>query len=162
VSYNASAVEIYNATCSLVSAVWTKKNILFFFEKNSLAYFLHTTGVVVVNSKVVGFAQICGSKRGAMILIDRPPTRLWRTCGWQHRCRWVTQQFCSGAPSAQTTWKVSRLSWGRGPRLRAPRFCSKIWHGASPERNLAGTRVARWHKIPIWVNFGGPCNGICW
>jgi hypothetical protein len=27
-------------------------------------------------------------------------------------------------------------------------------------------RVARWHifrpKIPIWVNFGGPCNGRCW
>jgi hypothetical protein len=28
------------------------------------------------------------------------------------------------------------------------------------------TRVARWHiskpKIPIWVNFGGSCNGRCW
>jgi hypothetical protein len=28
-------------------------------------------------------------------------------------------------------------------------------------------RVARWHtyfrtKIPIWVNFGGPCKGRCW
>jgi hypothetical protein len=28
------------------------------------------------------------------------------------------------------------------------------------------TRVARWFilrpKIPIWVHFGGPCNGKCW
>jgi hypothetical protein len=28
------------------------------------------------------------------------------------------------------------------------------------------SRVARWHifktKIPIWVNFGGSCNGRCW
>jgi hypothetical protein len=28
------------------------------------------------------------------------------------------------------------------------------------------TRVARWFvfkpKIPIWVNFGGSCNGSCW
>jgi hypothetical protein len=28
-----------------------------------------------------------------------------------------------------------------------------------------GSRVARWHNfkpnIPIWVNFGGSCNGRC-
>jgi hypothetical protein len=31
---------------------------------------------------------------------------------------------------------------------------------------LVQRRVARWHifepKIPIWVNFGGSCNGRCW
>jgi hypothetical protein len=30
---------------------------------------------------------------------------------------------------------------------------------------LSGS-TARWYvfkpKIPIWVNFGGPCNGRCW
>jgi hypothetical protein len=30
---------------------------------------------------------------------------------------------------------------------------------------VAGNRVARWHvfkqKIPLWVNFGGSCNGRC-
>jgi hypothetical protein len=44
---------------------------------------------------------------------------------------------------------------------------------ATPEPHLLGnqvveasTRVARWYifqpKIPIWVNFGGSCNGRCW
>jgi hypothetical protein len=36
----------------------------------------------------------------------------------------------------------------------------------SPALKTKVARVARWHifepKIPIWVNFGGSYNGICW
>jgi hypothetical protein len=49
VSYNASAVKIYNATSSLVR--FEDKNIFFYFE-NDLAYY--NAGVVAVNSKFVG------------------------------------------------------------------------------------------------------------
>jgi hypothetical protein len=34
------------------------------------------------------------------------------------------------------------------------------------KRSVFGIRVARWFvfepKIPIWINFGGPCDGRCW
>jgi hypothetical protein len=41
------------------------------------------------------------------------------------------------------------------------------WHERASQPKLwLSSRVARWHifkpKIPIWVNFGGPCNGRCW
>jgi spore coat polysaccharide biosynthesis predicted glycosyltransferase SpsG len=50
-SHNASVVKIYSATNSM--ARLTKKNI-FLVCKNTLAYY--NTGVIAVNSKVVGWA----------------------------------------------------------------------------------------------------------
>jgi hypothetical protein len=46
-SYNASVVNFYNATGSLVRFI--NKNIFFFYSKNALAY-------LVVNLKIVGLA----------------------------------------------------------------------------------------------------------
>jgi hypothetical protein len=50
VSYNASAVKIYNGTSSLVH--FEKNHIGTYFEKNTRVYYI--TGVVVANSQVVG------------------------------------------------------------------------------------------------------------
>jgi hypothetical protein len=52
VNYNASAVKMYNAASSLVR--YEIKNIFFYSEIRSSL--LQNTGVVVVNSKVVGLA----------------------------------------------------------------------------------------------------------
>jgi hypothetical protein len=54
VSYNVSAVKIYNATSSLVRFE-NKKNVFFYFEKRSM-YF--TAGVVVANYKPWGWLQV--------------------------------------------------------------------------------------------------------
>jgi hypothetical protein len=53
VSYNASAVKIYNATSSLVR--FENKNI-FFYLKNALAHY--SAGVVAVNFIVIGLAPV--------------------------------------------------------------------------------------------------------
>jgi hypothetical protein len=47
VSYNASAVKIYNATSSLVCS--ENKQFFFYFEKIAVAYYI--AGAVVVNFK---------------------------------------------------------------------------------------------------------------
>jgi hypothetical protein len=48
--------------------------------------------------------------------------------------------------------------------LHCPRF--KVYLHNPTDRRCRTTRVARWFflrsKIPIWVYFGGPCNGKCW
>jgi hypothetical protein len=51
-SYNASVVNFYNATGSIVRFI--NKNIFFFYSKNALAYY--NAGVVVVFLKIVGLA----------------------------------------------------------------------------------------------------------
>jgi hypothetical protein len=51
-SYNASVVNFYNATGSIVRFI--NKNIFFFYSKNALAYY--NAGVVVVFFKIVGLA----------------------------------------------------------------------------------------------------------
>jgi hypothetical protein len=53
-SYNASAVNFYNATGSL--ARLENKNILFFFEKRCSLLCTYNAGVVAVNEKIVGSA----------------------------------------------------------------------------------------------------------
>jgi hypothetical protein len=55
VSYNASAVKIYNARSSL--ARFENKNIFTYFQK-TLQPFMYSAGVVAVNSKVVGLAPV--------------------------------------------------------------------------------------------------------
>jgi hypothetical protein len=81
------------------------------------------------------------------------------------------------------TWEMKRCSWvwSYVPRyaIRFPDLKLLCFHFLSREWNSIPTdidsyehagvntvRVARWYifkpKIPIWVNFGGSCNGRCW
>jgi hypothetical protein len=53
-SYNASAVNFYNASDSL--ARFENKIMLFYIEKRSSLHATYNAGVVAVNSKVVGLA----------------------------------------------------------------------------------------------------------
>jgi hypothetical protein len=73
-----------------------------------------------------------------------PFATVWQQCFFA----WINRIFFAHA--ANRVLSARRL-WKRG------------------EDNLfavAASRVARWQifkqKIPIWVHFGGPCNGRCW
>jgi hypothetical protein len=69
VSHNASALKIYNATSSLVR--FETKNIFFCFERTLFVSY-YNVGVVVVNSKVVGFSPDHTSHDGEAV-----SGRLW-------------------------------------------------------------------------------------
>jgi hypothetical protein len=79
--------------------------------------------------------------------------------------RWCRETFPGNGPTKQFyTCSCHETFPGTGPTKQFYTCsCRELvdgdyWFGA-------GLRAARWYivpKIPIWVNFGGPCNGRCW
>jgi hypothetical protein len=62
--------------------------------------------------------------------------------------------------------KITNLVYSPLPPQKKESIYALIRKASYVYFNACPGRVARWFvfkpKIPIWVNFGGPCNGKCW